>query len=74
MQQVKIFTNLEDNTQDLENEINKWIAESGAKVLQITGNIAPQSVIPTEESRKLTSAGSRRFAPSDVVVIVLYEK
>ena len=68
MQQVKIFKNLESNVAELEKEVNAWIRQSGAQVVSITGNIAPQS----EASTSGGSLGSG-FAPSDVVLIILYE-
>jgi hypothetical protein len=68
MQQVKIFKNLESNVAELESEVNAWIRQSGVRVVSITGNIAPQSEAPK-------SGGSlgNSFAPSDVILIVLYE-
>lgn len=77
MQQIKLFVGREDHTADLEGEVNSWIAESGAKVLSISGNIAPQSVLPSKDAgANLSASGThtRRFAPSDILVIVTYEK
>ena len=54
----------------LENEINSWLRESGAKVITISGNIAPQSMAKDTGSQTL-SKGS--FEASDVLVLVLYE-
>jgi len=74
MQQVKIFTGLEGHTGDLESEINQWVSESNATIIQIIGNIAPQAVLSSGESHKSIGGGSaRRYAPSDILVIVLYE-
>ena len=77
MQQVKVFVGLEGQTVELENEVNGWIRDNGAKVISITGNISPQAILPEKAP---TSAGiggtgglSRRFAPSDVMVLVVYE-
>lgn len=64
MQQVKIFECRENEIADMETEINQWLQESGATILSITGNIAPQST---------TSHPKARPAPSDVLLIVLYE-
>lgn len=66
MQQVKIFKSIESELNALEEEINEWIAENNAKVINITGNIAAQS----------TSSGSLgdSFSGSDVLLFVLYEK
>ena len=70
MQQVKIFKNLESDMTALENEVNTWIRESGAKIVAITGNIAPQT-LTTGRSDAL---GKGAFAPSDVIIIVVYVK
>ena len=64
MQQVKIFECLENEIKSLEEDINQWLRESGARIISITGNIAPQSA---------TSQPKARPAPSDVLLIVLYE-
>ena len=70
MHQIKIFTTVETEVRSLENEVNDWIKKSGAKVISITGNIAPQS-----ERIGGSGGGSDdlRFFPSDVMLIVLYE-
>ncbi len=64
VQQVKIFECRENEVGDLEAEINKWLAETGANVISITGNIAPQS--PVSHPKSVAS-------PSDVLLVVLYE-
>lgn len=78
MQQIKLFIGREDHTADLENEVNTWIAGQGVNVLSITGNIAPQSILPHKEAgaggQLGGSATTRRFAPSDVMILVTYEK
>ena len=74
MQQVKLFTGIEGATEELSREINDWIRESGATVLQISGNIAPQSnggSGATGLSRTGSTAGR---VSSDLFVIVLYEE
>jgi hypothetical protein len=69
MQQVRIFKTVETELSDLEKDVNAWIEESGAKIISITGNIAPQS-----GGAEATTGLSRSLhAPSDVVLIVLYE-
>ncbi len=71
MQRVKLFTGLENDVQAVENEINAWLDESGARILTISGNIAPQSQL---KSKSPGIAVERiAFAPSDVFVMVLYE-
>lgn len=71
MQQVKIFKGLETEVGALEGKINAWLAAGGVRVLNIIGNIAPQSPPPEQNGGAL---GGSAFSPSDVLVIVLYEK
>jgi hypothetical protein len=66
MQQVKIFKSIENEIPTLEEEMNQWLSESGAQVISITGNIAPQSA-------NSASLGGT-FSGSDVILFVLYEK
>ncbi|MHC4993177.1 MAG: hypothetical protein ACYTGC_19575 [Planctomycetota bacterium] len=68
MQQIKIFKSIESDVEDLEREINAWLAESGARVVSVFGNIAPQTVTDPERAR-----AARGFSPSDILVAVLYE-
>jgi len=70
VQQVKIFKSLESDITQLENEVNTWIRESGAKIVAITGNIAPQTV----SGDRTDALGKGAFAPSDVIIIVVYVK
>ncbi len=70
VQKVKIFKGLESDTQGLEQEVNSWIASSGAQVLQITGNIAPQSAAGGGKSGALLHGA---HAPSDVLLIIVYD-
>ena len=69
MQQIRIFKSIETDVGDLEREINGWIQESGIRVVNIFGNIAPQTVT----TDALTSSG-RAFSPSDIFMIIVYEK
>ena len=69
MQQVKLFKGVENEVGSLEKEINDWLSRSGAKVVSLTGNIAPQSV----KADGPGGLGKSSFSPSDVLVIVLYE-
>ena len=71
MQQVRIFKGLESDMAVLEKQVNAWLAESGVRVLQITGNIAPQGG-PTDS--KAGSISASPYAASDIMLIVLYEK
>ena len=71
MQQVKIFKGIEHELAALEDEINTWLVESQADVLQIVGNIAPQTASSKPSASGLTQG---EFPPSDVMVIVLYKR
>jgi hypothetical protein len=65
MQKVKIFSGLENDVQGLEGEINRWLEQSGARIVSLVGNIAPQS-----GGGQTLAAGN----PSDILVMVLYEE
>ena len=69
MQQVKIFKSLETDVLALEREINAWIRDTGAKVISISGNIAPQSGGPSLGG----SSSSDYPTPSDILLVVLYQ-
>ena len=70
MQKIKIFKSLENDVLRLEAEVNAWISQSGAKIISLNGNIAPQS----ERTGAATGGlGNSRYPPSDIVLIVLYE-
>lgn len=70
MQQIKIFKGIETETSSLEAEVNAWLAETGVRVVNVFGNIAPQSA----SSDSGPGLGGSRFAPSDVLMVVVYEK
>ena len=65
MQQIKIFKSIESELSSLEDEINSWMTEQNVTVINIFGNIAPQSP---------SGPGMGSFSSSDVLVVVLYEK
>ena len=71
MQQVKIFKGVENEIKALEDEINAWLVESQSEVLQISGNIAPQTASAKSSASGLTQS---EFPPSDVLVVVLYTR
>ena len=64
VQRVKLFKSIESELGGLETDINRWIAENQARIISITGNIAPQA-------SKNTHVGA--FSASDVLIIVLYD-
>lgn len=70
MQQVKLFKGIESEVKAMEDEINAWIRKSRAQVISITGNISPQSRRSESDANALGTGG---FAPSDVLLVVLYE-
>ncbi|MBX3401846.1 MAG: hypothetical protein KF699_00380 [Phycisphaeraceae bacterium] len=75
--QVKIFTGTEGAVGELEHRVNEWLTESKARVVNIFGNIAPQSVLPGTPITPLAGADhghSRRFGPSDIMLVVVYQK
>ena len=69
MQQIKVFKNVESDLENLESEVNRWLAESQARVVNMFGNIAPQ----TQTSKQSSGLTSSAFAPSDVLLVILYE-
>ncbi|MGB0766953.1 MAG: hypothetical protein ACPGYV_04520 [Phycisphaeraceae bacterium] len=73
MQQIKLFVGSEDAAGELEAEVNGWIASSGAAVISISANIAPQSTLAGKDAAAMSTPG-RRFAASDLLVMVTYEK
>ncbi len=66
MQKVKLFKSIESELLNMEKEINDWIKSSGARVISVTGNIAPQS-----GSGAGAPLGS--FSASDVLIVIMYE-
>ena len=72
MQRVKLFKGLETEVEALEQQVNDWAESEGAKILQVTGNIATQSYNPAAKSG--SSLQSTVAAASDVLLVVLYEK
>jgi hypothetical protein len=69
MHQIKIFKGLESNLGALEKEVNLWLAESGARVMQVVGNLAPQS----GQRNETNSLAAYPYVASDVLLVILYE-
>lgn len=69
MQQIKIFMALETDAPKLESQVNEWLrANPKARILQISGNVAPQT------ETKYTGGGlSGGGGASDLLLILLYE-
>lgn len=72
MQRVKLFKGLETEVEALEQQVNAWVESEGAKIIQVSGNIATQSYNPAAKSG--SSLQSNVAAASDVLIVVLYEK
>ena len=66
MHKIKIFKNIESELPTMEAEMNEWLSENGAKVIQMSANIAPQST-------SAANLGSNSFSSSDVMVVIVYE-
>lgn len=75
MHQVKLFCQERRNLSDLEAEINRWLRESGAKVVSVLGNIAGREVLAQPDWARQGGVAHRvtEFTPSDVFVAVVYE-
>lgn len=69
MQQIRIFKGIESEVAELQAEVNRWLADTGVKVQQIVAGIAPQ----TTSAAGSTGLTKSPFAPSDVMIVVLYE-
>ncbi len=65
MHQIKLFKGVENEISQLETDINAWLAETGVNVVEMSGNISPQT--PGREA-----GSSTRFAPSDILVAIHY--
>lgn len=72
MHQIRLFKNVETGIREMEKEINDWLKSSKAKVVNVFGNIAPQSG-KGEVSMADARGGARQFCASDVLVVVVYE-
>jgi len=73
MQQIRLFRCNDEILLDTQEEINRWLRESGVRVIQITGNVAPPAVVSGAATRGLGGT-SGRFAHSDILIAVLYEE
>jgi len=71
MLQIKIFVGIESEKTALCTEVNDWIASNAIKVVDVKGNIAPQTL--AKENTSISNSG-RSFKPSDLFVMVIYEK
>lgn len=70
MHQIKIFKGLEDDATSIEQEVNEWLKNEKIKVLQIFGNVAPQTLAAEAVKNTLSRTN---HPPSDVLLVILYE-
>ncbi len=76
MHQVKLFKGIESEIDELERDINTWLKSNGAKVVNIFGNIAPQTVRPDLRPPHTLGGeriGGRAYDASDVFLAIVYE-
>ena len=71
MHQIKIFKGLETDIDLLEKQVNSWLFESQARVIHMFGNMSPQTAPVDTEATAITKGS---FPPSDVFLVVVYEK
>jgi hypothetical protein len=71
MNQIKIFKGLENDLTALEQDVNAWLAEANVRVINVLGNIAPQTMRPQAAGGGLSTTD---FIPSDVLLVVVYDK
>lgn len=71
MHQIKIFKALETETSVMEEQVNSWLAESKVRVIGMFGNISPQTMARDSNTLAISQGA---FPPSDVMLVVLYEK
>ena len=77
MHQIKLFKGIESDLGAIEREVNAWLTSSNAKVIQMFGNVAPQTPRVDGLSGHLLGAdrtSTRGFAASDILIAVVYEK
>jgi hypothetical protein len=65
---IKLFKGVESEIAELEHEINQWLAASEARIVQVFGNIAPQTI-----GSGKTGSATRIFDQSDVLIAVVYD-
>lgn len=67
MQKIKLFVGIESDIPALEDKVNEWIAEHKIDVVNIFGNISPQT-----NAREVSPGHGRHFNPSDIFIAVVY--
>jgi hypothetical protein len=64
VRKVKLFKGVENELTELEAEINQFLESSGVELISVSGNISPQTHLPTSPDT---------FSTSDVLIILTYE-
>ena len=72
MHQIKIFKSLESDVSALERQVNNWLESESVKVVNMFGNMSPQSSGGQDGGDAYISGSP--YAPSDVFLVVVYEK
>ncbi len=76
MQQIKIFIGQEDEKSQLEREVNDWIRQNNPRIVQVIGDMAPRALNRPPDASRVPGADpgtSRRYAPSEVLVLIVYD-
>ena len=68
MQQIKLFKGIESERDQVEAQINAWLAKSGARVVHMSGGLTPQTV-----NADGAKGAGRQFLPSDLFLAIVYE-
>jgi hypothetical protein len=63
MRKIKIFKSVENELEVLEKDVNDWLAQTGYRLISLTGNIASQG----------GGGSTTNFGSSDILIIVVYE-
>ena len=69
MQQIKLFVGLESEASTLEHSANQWLRDNDVEIIQVFGNIAPQT--PAYMLTQTEQTG-RRFQASDLFLAIVY--
>ncbi len=67
MQKIKLFVGIETDLPGLEDKFNSWMAEHNPEVINVFGNISPQT-----SARDAAPGHGRQFNPSDILLAVHY--
>lgn len=70
MHQIKLFKGLENDLPGMEKQVNDWLAESGANVVNVIGNLAAQQDETRPDS---TGVAHSLYVPANIFLAVVYE-